>query len=319
MHRHLTLSVATAMILLMASIAPVAARGEYRKEKSLKLEPGGRFVIDSRAGSINITGASISQARIVITSNRDDLENLFELRFDESPGLAEVTLHRRSEFKWPNHLWVRFDVQVPHETAVDVKTGGGSVEIERLRRDATLNTSGGSIRASELEANLDAHTSGGSIHLRHVTGNARVNTSGGSIEGDNLGGTLDARTSGGSIRFEDVRGDLLAHTSGGSIRIGAAGGRVDARTSGGDVEVNFAKGNARGGEVETSGGGVRVALDPSVSLNVEASASSGSVSTDLPIQMSGRISTSHIHGTIGSGGEMLSLHSDGGPIRIEAR
>ncbi|PYU89984.1 MAG: hypothetical protein DMG25_17920, partial [Acidobacteria bacterium] len=85
------------------------------------------------------------------------------------------------------------------------------------------------------------------------------------------------------------------------------------------VEVAFAKGNARGGEVGTSGGGVRVALDPSVNLNLEASTSSGSVSTDLPMVVTGTISTSHLSGKIGSGGETLRVHSDGGPVRIEAR
>jgi len=319
MGRYLTPLSLLAMILFMASAVPVPARGEYHNEKNLRLEPGGRFVIDSGAGSVRITGTSGSGARVVVTSNRDDLENLFELRFGETAGSVEVTLHRRHEFKFPHHFWVRFDVRVPHETSVDVKTGGGSVEIAQLRRDAILGTSGGSIGATDVEANLDAHTSGGGITMRHVTKNAKVNTSGGSIEGDNLEGTLDARTSGGSIRFDSVRGDLLAHTSGGSIHIAEAGGRVDARTSGGDVEVNFTRGNARGGDVETSGGGVRVSLDPAVNLEVEASASSGSVSSDLPIKVSGTISTSHRRGTIGSGGELLTLHSDGGPIHIEAR
>ena len=60
-------------------------------------------------------------------------------------------------------------------------------------------------------------------------------------------------------------------------------------------------------------------LDRSANLNLEASASAGSVSTDLPIQVVGTLSKSHLSGTIGSGGETLRLHSDGGPVRIEAR
>ena len=319
MSRYLTPCMLAAMIACMLSVVPAPARGEYRNERDFNLEPGGRFIIDSGVGSVRISGVSGSGARVKISSNRDDLERLFDLRFNESAGVVEVTLHRHKDFKSPNHFWVKFEVQVPHETSVEVRTGGGSVEIDQLSRDATLNTSGGSIKADDLGASLDAHTSGGSITLRHVTGNAKVDTSGGSIQGDALSGTLDARTSGGSIHFEGVRGDLLAHTSGGSIRIGEAGGRVDARTSGGNVDVNFTSGNARGGHLETSGGGVRVLLDPSVNLEVEASASSGSVSSDLPIKMSGTISTSHLHGTIGSGGELLTLHSDGGPIHIEAR
>ena len=303
--------------LLLAS--PSLLRGDYRNEKTLKLDPGGRFVLDSSPGSVNITGKSESGASIVITSNRDDLEQLLELRFEESGGEVRLTAHRRHSYDWPKRAWVHFEVHVPADTRTEVKTSGGSVEISRLRGDAKLSTSGGSIKVSDLSANLQASSSGGSIRVEEIKGNAEVDTSGGSIDGDHVTGRLEARTSGGSIRLEKVSGDLLAHTSGGSIRIEDAGGRVDAKTSGGSVEVAFAKDNAHGGQLETSGGGVTVRLDRSANLNLEASASAGSVSSDLPIQVVGTLSKSHLSGTIGSGGETLRLQSSGGPVRIEAR
>jgi len=315
--KHGLLLAGVAVLTLIFSRSSLA---EYRTEKNLKLEPGGRFTIDSSAGSVTITGTSESGARIVVTSNRDDLESLFDLQFEESAGEVRVTARKKHMFGWPNHLRLHFDVRVPAETQVDVKTGGGSVEISQLKRDADLNTSGGSINVSDLAANLKAHTSGGSIELKRVTGDARIDTSGGGIEGNSLGGSIEARTSGGSVEFDEVKGDLLAHTSGGSIRIENAGGKVDAHTSGGSVEVGFAKGNARGGEVGTSGGGVRVALDRTVNLNLEASTSSGAVTMDnLQMTVTGTISPSHLSGKIGSGGETLRVHSDGGPVRIEAR
>jgi hypothetical protein len=303
--------------LLLVSPGPV--RADYRSEKALKLDPGGRFVIDSSAGSVNITGASGSGARIVITSNRDDLEQLLELQFEESAGEARVTARRRNSYEWPKRAWVHFEVHVPADTRTEVKTSGGSVEISGLRGDAKLSTSGGSIKVTDLSANLRAGSSGGSIRVEEIKGSVEVDTSGGSIDGDSVTGRLEARTSGGSIRLERVGGDVLAHTSGGSIRIEDAGGRVDAKTSGGSVDVAFAKDNGHGGELETSGGGVTVRLDRSANLNLEASTSAGSVSSDLPIQVVGTLSKSHLSGTIGSGGETLRLHSDGGPVRIEAR
>jgi hypothetical protein len=307
-----------AIAALLMSI-PGSLRADYRVERTLKLDPGGRFTLDSSVGSVNITGAPESGARIVITSNRDDLEELVDFRFEEGAGEARVTARRRHSYGWPRNVRAHFDIRVPTDTRTEVKTSGGSVEISNLRADADLGTSGGSIKVADLSANLQGRTSGGSIRLEEIGGNAEVDTSGGAIEGDSITGRLEARTSGGSIRLEKVGGDLLAHTSGGSIRIEDAGGRVDAKTSGGSVEVTFAKANARGGEVETSGGGVTVRLDPSASLNLEASASAGSVSTDLPIQIVGTISKSRLSGTLGSGGETLRLHSDGGPVRIEAR
>jgi putative adhesin len=315
--RTLTLLAGLAVAAVLA--VPRPALADYHSQKTLKLEPGGRFVIDLAVGSVTLTGTTESGAKIEITSNHDDFEQLFNLDFQESAGEARVTVRKKYDFHWPNRLWAHFDVRVPADTQVDVKTSGGSVEISRMHRDADLNTSGGSIKVSDFSANLRAHTSGGTIALREVSGNAKVDTSGGSIEGDALSGTLDARTSGGSIRLDKVRGDLLAHTSGGSIRIDDAGGKVDARTSGGSVDVAFGKGNARGGELSTSGGGIRVAVDPSVNLDLEADTSSGRVVSDVPITTSGTLSSSHLHGKIGSGGETLRVHADGGPIHIEAR
>ncbi len=312
------------MIALAASLAllvlvPTLARADYHQEKRFPLQPGGRFEIDSGAGSVTILGTSVSEARIVINSNRDDLEQIFDLRFNTSPGLVSVTARKRSWGSLRNFR-VHFEVEVPYETATDVKTGGGSLEASDLRRECLLRTSGGSIKASRLSAHLQADTSGGSISLNEIGGNARVDTSGGSIEAHGLEGALHAQTSGGSIHLEDVKGDISAHTSGGPIKVANAGGRVEAETSGGGVEVEFARGNSHGGDLGTSGGGVRVALDPHSNLNLDASASGGGVHMrDIAVLATGVMSSSHLQGRIGSGGPTLRVHSDGGGVTIEAR
>jgi DUF4097 and DUF4098 domain-containing protein YvlB len=313
-------ALALATACWLGLMCPATLRADYHKEKTLKLAPGGEFDLDASVGSVTLAGSSESGARIEITSNRDDLENLLDFGFEEGVGEVRVTARKKyHDWNWHNNIRVHFEVRVPTDTRVEIKTGGGSVRISSIKRDADLNTSGGSIEAADLGASLMAHTSGGSVRLERVAGRAEVNTSGGEIRGSSIGGRLEARTSGGSIELEKVRGDLLAHTSGGSIRIEDASGRVDAKTSGGSVEVTFAPGDDSGGDVETSGGGVRVSIDRSANLELDASASGGSVSSDLPVKVVGTISSSHLHGSIGSGGSMLRLHSDGGPIRIEAR
>jgi DUF4097 and DUF4098 domain-containing protein YvlB len=307
--------------LLLTLAVPALTRADYRTEKHFKLEPGGRFVLDSSEGAVELTGAPEAGAHVIITSRRDDVEQLFDMHFEENPGEVRITVHRRHPwgFNWghngPN---LHFIVTVPEDTSAEVKTGGGSIEASRLKRETELETSGGSIHAFDLGANLRAHTSGGSIELRDLKGTARVDTSGGNITASQLEGSLEAGTSGGSIELRDVRGDLLAHTSGGSIRIEDAGGRVEAHTSGGSVQVRFARGNARGGDLETSGGGVTVAVDRSVNLNLDASSSGGGVSmTDLSVTTS-ELARSHVVGTVGSGGALLRVHTSAGSVHIEA-
>jgi hypothetical protein len=114
-------------------------------------------------------------------------------------------------------------------------------------------------------------------------------------------------------------GSLTAHTSGGPIRVDRVTGYLEAKTSGSPIFVNLGRENARGGVLETSGGSIEVEVDRSANLEIDASTSGlGSVTTDLPVRVVGKISSSSLRGLLGSGGEMLRLHTTGGSIHIRA-
>ncbi|HWC65940.1 MAG TPA: DUF4097 family beta strand repeat-containing protein, partial [Thermoanaerobaculia bacterium] len=211
--------------LFLAVASTVCA--ENRVERTLKLEPGGRFRLDSDVGAVVLRGKTGPGAHVVFDSSRD-LSDELDIRFDEKPGEAVVTAKNR------HHRWfegfrgrVEITVEVPEETTVDLHTAGGSIRVSDLKRAAKLRTSGGSLTAEHVSGDLDGDTSGGSVHVRDIAGNARVRTSGGSIDAARIRGPLDADTSGGSVRIDDVSGDLKAHSSGGPIRVTGAAGRVD--------------------------------------------------------------------------------------------
>lgn len=291
-------------VLAIASVGTLAG-AESRIERNLKLEPNGRFLLEWDVGSVTLTGVASSGAKIVITSERSDLESLYTITFQENPGSAGVTARRKDRgsfgiFNWGHGTSLHFEVQVPTQTQTDLRTGGGGVEVSNLRGDSRLRTSGGSIGVSALTGRLDAATSGGPIRLREITGDTRINTSGGPIVVESLEGSLDA------------------HTSGGPIHVDRVTGHVEARTSGGPISVKFDRGNAHGGLLETSGGGISVAVERTANLEINASTSGGSVVTDLPIQRQGKVSNSSLQGTLGSGGQMLRLRTSGGSIHIGA-
>ena len=263
---------------LWAMAVPVWAGSQI--EKTLPLNPGGQFILESDAGSVSLTGVDESGAKVVITSSRDDLQDLVDFSFDDSPGLVRVRARRHNSWSWFENLDLHYDVRVPRATAVEIKTGGGAIEISSLTRDAELKTSGGSIRA------------------RQIQGHTELSTSGGPIEAESIDGTLIARTSGGPIHVERVTG------------------RVDAHTSGGGVTVIFSKNNGHGGVIESSGGSITVAVDPSANLQIDAATSGGSIHSDLPIRVSGTISSRALRGTLGSGGNMLTVHTSGGSIHL---
>ena len=81
-----------AILITLAFFAGVLPSwAEFRLEKDLKLDPGGRFVLESDAGSVTVTGSKESGAHVVVTSDRDDLATLFDLAFEEGSATARVT------------------------------------------------------------------------------------------------------------------------------------------------------------------------------------------------------------------------------------
>jgi hypothetical protein len=290
MNRSIVRSIAIGASAALISILPVLA--DTRIEKNLKLDSGGKLTVVSDAGSLTVKGSGSSGAHVVLTSDKDDFESRFNLKFEELPGELRITLKKKD--------WIAFVIEVPTKTRTDLQTGGGHVSVHALEGDANAETSGGHIDVGEIRGNLKAQTSGGHISVKQISGNAKVETSGGHIEADGVEGNLSAETSGGHIEIRDAKG------------------RVDADTSGGHVEVGFAKGNAHGGKIESSGGGISVVVDPNVDLNIDASTSGGSVRTDVPVKIIGKVNGSSIKGTLGKGGEALYVHTSGGSVSIGA-
>jgi hypothetical protein len=302
------------LAVILAFAAPALA-GD-RLERTFNLQPGGRLRLETAVGRVRVTGKSGPGAHLLVTTKGQDLDEILTFRFDESPSSVTISARNKHQF-WSFHSnSVEFEVEVPAETSVDIETSGGPIEASGLRAPAKLDTSGGSVTVHDLDANLQAHSSGGPIRLRDIRGDCRVSTSGGGIDASHLEGKLNAETSGGPISLDGITGDADVHTSGGGIRIKNAGGRVVAETSGGSIDAEFAKGNSRGGSLESSGGGITVAVDPGVGLSIDAEADH--VHSDLPLRVQGEISRRSLRGDLGNGGEKLLLRTSGGGIRIQA-
>jgi hypothetical protein len=266
---------------LLLSLAG-AAQASTQIEKNLKLAPGGTLYLDTSGGDVTVKGTSESGARVVVTSNISDLESAFDLRFEEQPNGVQIVAHRHTGTMWWNHINLKFEIQVPRQTSLELKTGGGDVRTSDLEGAIRLKTSGGDVEVSDVKGNVDGETSGGDMRVRQLSGN------------------------------------LMLRTAGGDISASGVGGRVEIHSSGGDIVLSLVRGNAQGGEVETSGGEINLALDPAVNLNLEASAGAGDVRSDLTLTTTGTVSGSNLRGALGRGGELLRLRSAGGDIHVQS-
>ena len=115
------------VLALFGLVVPaLSARADSRMEKTLRLDPGGRFSVRTDTGSVTVTGTDAPGARLVITSRRRSLDELLRFTFREDAGSATVTAQRRHGhlFAWN---WrggdVHFEIQVPAQRSEERRVG----------------------------------------------------------------------------------------------------------------------------------------------------------------------------------------------------
>jgi TonB family protein len=177
---------------------------------------------------------------------------------------------------------VQFDIEVPPNYSVEVKTEAGDIETGDIGGIASLTTQGGNIRAGRigngparrtaserLVAKLE--TEGGHIQVQDVAGDLRAFTAGGHINAGNIAGDASLRSGGGHIRAGQIGGRADLQTDGGNIAVGTAGNLVSVRTGGGQIDFGEVRGSVR---AQTGGGGIRIMY---VSGPMEVESSAGSI------------------------------------------
>jgi DUF4097 and DUF4098 domain-containing protein YvlB len=283
--------------LITALLAPAAAAKDF--EQRVAAQAGGRLRVNLDSGSIVIESHDREEVRV------DALAaglGAGRLDFELSVQGDDVRLEGRPRGWMPDVLGsphVRARVRVPSEFSVDIRTGGGAIEIE------------------DLEGEVRVRSSGGAIEIGRIRGDVDVETSGGAIETGEVDGELRARTSGGPIRIFAVSGSVEARTSGGSIEILGAADRVRADTSGGAISVRFTE--APSGVLETSGGDIDVEFPEDEGMDLDARTSGGSVRIDEQLAVRGRVEPTRVEAELNEGGDRLRLRTSGGDIRIRVR
>ncbi len=264
---------------------------EEEIKKSYSVSAGGNLVLESERGSINVDSWDKSQVEVLVIKKARNQEKLkdFKVTFEKQGDTITI----QGDGAWGSRVNVEYKIKVPQTFNLNLKTGGGSIEVGDLSGIIKLDTSGGSIKVGNVKrGSVDVDTSGGSIEVGDVNGDLKAQTSGGSIHTGKVTGESLVDTSGGSIRVEGGGKQLKAETSGGSVRVGPSDGNVDVDTSGGSIRIEPTKGNVK---AVTSGGSIKI---DNSSGEVFAETSGGSIS---------------IGGSVG----LTVAETGGGSIKIE--
>lgn len=165
-----------------------------------------------------------------------------------------------------SHRGVRIEVQVPSDTALDLHSGDGHIQVDGTAGQARLDTGDGRIEVRNFNGALNARTSDGSMTIDGVLSDLNLRTGDGHIDltvrpGSKMGATgWLIHTSDGRVEArlpQDFAAELYAHTGDGHIQLDLP------VTVNGSIERSRIRGKLNGGgpllEITTGDGGIRIA------------------------------------------------------------
>ena len=265
-----------------------AASQHFEKHFAVKGRPvvcihniaNGRIEVKSTKNSEVIVAGTQASAKVSLeTENAGD-------RIDVSANVVDITAQ-------PNELEVNFQLTVPEETELELKTQTGLIYVEQVMGDMTLQSVAGDVHLKEVSGYIVVKTTNGSLVCSQCAGKLDFNSVSGSAQLLQPGLTsVTLFTTSGNILFD---GDF--------IRTGI----YTMRSGKGTVEVHFSGNDSFDLNAQTTTG------------TVDNQAASYLKPDSHGVKHMASKFTKGLFGTVGSGLAKVELSSYSGTIRILKR
>lgn len=282
---------AAAATLFFVSLAAHAAD---TFERSLNVSSQPDLYISDASGRIHVFQGDANRIRIVAHVHAHegwsghksgDIEDRIR-RIVANPPIAQngnaTHVGEPPDRSLYNDISIDYDVAVPHDVALNLRTGSGDVQVDGVGRFLAAYSGSGSVRAHQLHGAADLQSGSGDLELEQT-----------------------------------AAGDVKAQTGSGSVRIHGLNGGIVARSGSGDVECD---GHLAGISRLLSGSGsVRLHFTPDSRFQLNATTGSGTIRVHMPGGQDTDSSRHHVTATINGGGPSLLVESGSGDIEVTPR
>jgi hypothetical protein len=246
-------TIAAAMML----VAATAGAEEIRRE--INASPGETLSVDlDNGGMIKIGVWDRNSVSAVVTTDDEEVKATVERSRNGVAIKSEYDGSRRRH----SSRGTQVVVTVPRKFNAELKTMGGSIEINGLEGNIGGETMGGGLKLENIRGVLDLTTMGGSITLTDSDVDGKVTTMGGKVLMRNIVGDVKGSSMGGNVVYDNVRRrdgsgsgkSVVITTHGGAIDVPSAPSGAEVKTMGGDITVKsareFVKAHTMGGDIE---------------------------------------------------------------------
>ena len=317
--------------------------------EAFNVNEGGQLTLAAELGNIDIQTSETDTINVIVRRSAQlkvdrhavDILKDFDVSFDHQ----DQNLHINAKFKGSKRYWekiasrfeVHFEITVPQQYDVNIKTENGGISVANVTGKVNANTISGELQFENITGTVIGHTSKGHVKLTGGKGDVYLRTSQGNITVNENTGTVDAMTSKGQLQYTDVLGKISGQTSGGNIKLSRCRGGAEVKTTNGNIELEndspvtatTSKGsiNANISDqlqedsiLDAAGGSISVFLMPQIGLKIDAKSKNGKITTDFPVTtvVKGSLKIGQLQGHINDSGPLLTLRCVGGDINLKS-
>ena len=301
-------------ILLSSFWAASASGATGSFQETLSVD--GPLILDVSTGSGSIEIISGDSQRVEVTGHikvgagsffglfsgsSSEKQELVDRLVDEPPislvdGHLKVGHLKGREFE--RNVSISYEIVVPAGTEVLSHTGSGAMTI------------------SGVAGPVEAKTGSGSITLTDIGDSVNARSGSGGIRADNIAGAFEAHTGSGNVRLTQVApGDVIVTAGSGGAKLHGVVGALRVKAGSGRVEIDGRQEGAW--NVDTGSGSVRIRLPEDAAFELDAHTGSGGITVDHPLTIQGKVSKRRMRGDVRGGGDLLTVETGSGGIRIE--
>ncbi len=276
----------TVVSLVLATCLASAALAETKKEFRFTVGPNANVSVDTQFGAISVKPGSANQVVVTATLKSDKVE-VDKLQNGNRVQIASHLLQGADQ----QNGQVDYEVQIPADATLNLRSSTGPLSAERLQGDLTLEGTDAVVNVRSVN--------NGHVHVRTMRGPITLT--------DVRNGHVEIASISGAVHLKSVTGPLVQANSGsGKIFYDGDFG------SGGDYKFT------------THTGDIEALAPADVSADFSAHSVLGRVQNDFPLQPKEHSRFSFeagrsFFGTVGKAASEVVLRSFSGKIRLKQR
>ncbi|NOX70499.1 MAG: DUF4097 family beta strand repeat protein [Gammaproteobacteria bacterium] len=251
----------TVLLVIASALSATTAVAED-VEKTIDASAKGNVSISNIAGSIEVTGWSRNEVKVIADLGRGVDELIVERDGDEVIIKVKAPKHNARSISSD------LTIHVPENSSLEVVGVSADIEIDNVFGELRLHTVSGDMESEIFGADAEVETVSGDIELRGDSRDMRAEATSvsGDVEVDSLAGSIEAVSVSGDVAVMNGSFDYAeANTVSGDIDFRSElrrGGKLEIETINGSVDVVFKNAVSARFNIETFNGSIRNCFGP---------------------------------------------------------